>query len=72
MISSKQGIRALEAFIGSVGILAVGMLTIPLAVNLVGADISAQQGLGMGTIFFVGRFLWLYVVRLFFSRITKE
>jgi hypothetical protein len=60
--------KAAESFVGSAGILVVGFASIPLAAHFVGASISAPQGLGMGVIFFLARWLWLYAVRSFFER----
>jgi len=57
-----------EPLLGSMGILLVGFVTIPLAAYFVGADISTAQGLEMGLIFFSGRFVWLLVLRLIFSK----
>jgi hypothetical protein len=58
----------LEPLLGSVGILIAGFLTIPLAAYFVGADISPEQGFEMGLIFFAGRFAWLALLRLIFSK----
>jgi len=58
--------RALEAFIGTLGIAAVGWLTIPLAAGVAGVDISTGQAMTMSAVFFAGRFLWLLAVRHFF------
>lgn len=64
--------RAFEAFIGSFGILVSGILTIPLAGGLVGVDVTMQQGAIMSALFFVGRFAWLYLVRVIFSKIKRD
>lgn len=58
--------RALEAFVGTVGIALVGWLTIPLAAAVAGVDISTGQALTMSAVFFIGRFLWLLAVRCVF------
>jgi hypothetical protein len=60
--------KALEAFIGSFGILLAGFLTIPLAAHLVGGSLTIAQGAGMSLLFFVARWLWLYSVRVYFER----
>ena len=58
----------LEPLLGSWGILLAGFVTIPLAAYAVWAEVSAQQGFEMGLIFFIARFVWLYLLRLTFSR----
>jgi len=60
-----------EPLIGSLGILLAGFVTIPLAAYFVGANVSSAQGLEMGLIFFVGRFVWLSVLRLIFSKRSR-
>jgi len=64
---SKNGSIVLEAFIGSLGILVFGFLSIPLAAKWMGASITLDQGMGMSFIFFVSRFLWLLCLRAFFA-----
>jgi hypothetical protein len=64
--------RAFEAFIGSFGILLAGMFTIPFAAHLSGVQMNLMQGAQMSALFFIGRFIWLYIVRVVFSRIKKE
>jgi hypothetical protein len=59
-------VKALEAFIGSFGILIFGFLSIPVAAAMVGAQVSASQGAQMSFIFFVLRFVWLYMLRRVF------
>jgi hypothetical protein len=61
--------KAIESFTGSAGILIVGFLSIPLAAAIVGAQVSSMQGLGMGGVFFLARWAWLYLVRTFFERL---
>ena len=58
--------KAVESFVGSVGIAAVGLLTIPFAADVAGAEISLTQAAKMSAVFFAGRWMWLYVVRCFF------
>jgi len=58
----------IEPLLGSLGILLAGFLTIPLAAYFVGADVSTAQGFEMGLIFFAGRFAWLALLRLIFSK----
>lgn len=60
-----------EPLLGSLGILLAGSLTIPLAAHFVGADVSAAQGIEMGLIFFAGRFAWLSLLRLIFSKRSR-
>lgn len=64
--------RAIEAFIGALGIAAVGWITIPFAAGVAGVSINTQQAMTMGAVFFVGRFLWLLAVRVFFSKWGKK
>jgi len=64
---SKNGYIVLESFIGSLGILVFGFLSIPLAAKWMGASITLDQGIGMSFIFFVSRFLWLLCLRSFFA-----
>jgi len=66
---SMKSKRAIESFIGSAGILIVGFASIPVAADLVGASLSMPQGAGMGAIFFLARWCWLYIVRTIFDRI---
>ena len=63
--------HALEAFIGSLGILLFGMLSIPVVGHLFGVQISMEQGFYMGATFFVLRFAWLYLLRKLFHRWGK-
>lgn len=58
--------KALEAFVGTLGIAAVGWFTIPLAASVAGVGINTQQALTMSAVFFAGRFIWLLAVRHFF------
>ena len=62
----------LEAFTGSFVIAFGGLVTIPLAGYINGANISFQQGAGMGFIFFFTRPIGLYIVRYCFKRWGKE
>ena len=64
--------RALEAFIGSFGILLAGIFTIPFVGGFAGVEMTSMQGLQMSLWFFFGRFLWLYVNRVFFSRMKRK
>ena len=59
--------KALEAFLGSMGILMVGMFTIPYVGKMYGAKITRRQGIYMSLTFFVLRFIWLYSLRLIFG-----
>lgn len=59
--------RAFESFIGSLGILVAGFLTIPIVGKLAGVEMTATQGVEMSAFFFIGRFVWLYALRVFFS-----
>jgi hypothetical protein len=61
--------KAAESFVGSAGILIVGFLSIPIAAWFVGANVSSMQGLGMGGLFFLARWAWLYIVRTTFERL---
>lgn len=60
--------NAMEALVGSLGILVASFVTVPLAAWLVGAHVTAAQGAGMGLLFFVLRFAWLWLVRVVFER----
>lgn len=61
--------NALEAFVASLGILVAGFVTIPLAAWAVGAHVTTAQGAGMGALFFVARFAWLWLLRCYFERV---
>lgn len=61
----------LEALIGSAGILLAGLVTIPLTAWAVGASVNMAQGAGMSVLFFVGRFVWLALLRAWFERRKK-
>lgn len=58
----------IESFVGSAGILVSGLVTIPLAAHLAGAEISIAASAKMSLLFFVGRWLWLGAVRYTFAR----
>ena len=62
---STQKIK--EPFIGSLGILIAGIITIPLAGSASGVDVNSYQALQMSFIFFVLRFFWLYILRNYFE-----
>ena len=60
---------ALESFIVSLGILVVGIFTIPLAGKVAGVKITHMQATVMGLVFFAGRWAWVWGVRLFSMQI---
>lgn len=60
--------RFAEAACGALGIAALGWVNIPLAGWLFGVQINASQALGMSLYFTVGRFFFLYALRVLFSR----
>ena len=62
---------AQEALVGSAGILLAGFLTIPLAAHVSGAHVTVAQGVSMSVMFFFTRWIWLFLVRLWFSRSGK-
>lgn len=62
--------RFLEALLGSIGIMAVGFLTIPLAGHIAGVDISMAQASKMSAAFFLGRLLWLWALRCNFDSVV--
>jgi hypothetical protein len=64
--------KALESFVGSIGIACVGMLTIPFAAEVAGAAITTEQAAKMSAVFFLGRWCWLYVLRSFFEWKAKR
>lgn len=64
--------RFLEPFIGSIGILFAGVLTIPFAGGIAGTSISYSQALTMGVVFFILRFAWLCLLRWYFSRSAND
>lgn len=59
---------ATESLMGSAGILLSGIVTIPLAADAVGASVSMQQGASMSIIFFFGRWVYLFALRMWFQR----
>jgi hypothetical protein len=63
--------NALESFIASLGIAAVGWLSIPLVGYAAGVYITAPQAAKMSGIFFVMRFVWLFLLRTMFERLRK-
>lgn len=61
--------KFIESFLGSFGILIAGVVTIPLAAKLSGAPvISTSSAISMSIMFFVARLIYLYLLRLIFSR----
>jgi hypothetical protein len=58
----------LEPFIGSLGILVFGFISIPIVGHLSGAEIDLVSAVKMSFIFFIGRFIWLYILRQIFSK----
>ena len=63
--------KALESFIGSAGILVVGLITIPLAGELSGVHIGGYEAMKMSLLFFTGRFFWLWLLRVIFEKHGK-
>lgn len=60
--------KFIEPLLGSLGILIAGIITIPFAGYLSGVSIDAAAALKMSIYFFIGRFIWLYILRHFFSK----
>ena len=60
--------RFLEALIASLGIMLFGWLSIPIVGSLAGVGITVQQGIVMSVYFFGIRLVWLYLLRLVFTR----
>lgn len=56
-----------EALIASLGIMAFGWVSIPLAAWAVGVTVTVKQGAEMGLIFFALRLVWLYALRCYFD-----
>ena len=59
--------NAIESFIGSLGILLGGFVTIPLVGRMYGVKINWKQAVKMSITFFFLRWIWLFSVREFFS-----
>ena len=57
----------IEPFIGSLGILIFGVVSIQFAGSLVGVQMTSMQSFGMSLIFFVARFIWLAILRFYFG-----
>lgn len=49
-----------------------GIVSIPFAAGLAGAEVSILQGAKMTAMFFIVGFLWTYAVRVLFSKIKKD
>lgn len=60
-----------ESVIGSLGILIFGFITIPFAASVSGAQVSQVAAIKMSLLFFVGRIIWLYILRLSFDKATR-
>jgi uncharacterized membrane protein len=54
--------------VGSVGILLAGVVTLPLAVHFAGGQLNAVQAAHASIILFFLRWVWLYLVRIFFQK----
>lgn len=65
--STRRTRAALEALLGSAGILLAGVVTIPAAAWAVGATINLQQGASMSVLFFFGRWIYLFALRMWFQ-----
>jgi len=59
-----------EALVGSMGIMLVGFLTIPLAGHVAGLRISSVQAFAMSWVFFILRLLWLLALRCYFEPVA--
>ena len=68
MILKRRILAAKEALLGSAGILLAGFLIIPLEASVVGAQISYVQGASISILFFFARWIWLFLLRMWFSR----
>ena len=55
----------LESFVVSLGILVIGVFTIPLAGMVAGVKIRKKQAFVMSLLFFLGRWAWVYAVRMY-------
>jgi hypothetical protein len=64
--------HAVEAMVGSLGILLFGFLSLPALAWLVGGSLTTGHGAVIGVILFVLRFLWLWAVRTAFSRFLER
>jgi uncharacterized membrane protein len=60
--------KLIEPLIGSLGIWAAGIVTLPFTSGLAGGSVTHAQALKMGGMLFVMRLVWLSVLRLFFAR----
>lgn len=69
-MNTKRSIRvraATESMVGSAGILLAGFITIPLAARAVGATVTLEQGASMSILFFFGRWIYLFALRMWFQ-----
>lgn len=55
-----------EPLIATLGILIAGFITIPFAADLSGNHIDTLGAIKMSFIFAAGRFIWLYLLRIYF------
>lgn len=60
-----------EALLGSVGIMVVGFITIPFAGSIAGANITLEQASKMSAVFFMGRLMWLWLLRHNYDRVEN-
>jgi len=63
--------NALESFISEAGRRIAGVLSIPLAAKMAGAEITLAQSIEMMVLLSIAGFLWVYGLRVFFSKIKE-
>jgi hypothetical protein len=61
----------IEPAIASSGLLIFGAFTLPAVASMVGAQMTVTQGAEMSAILFLLRFVWLFFLRVMFSRLEK-
>jgi hypothetical protein len=61
----------LEPFLGSLGILLVGVFTIKLVGSMAGVAMTYSQSMLMSLLFFIARFIWLLGLRILFEGVKR-
>lgn len=70
-MNKKTKLNIVETATASIGIAAIGWLSIPLVASAAGVYVTTEQAMKMSAIFFALRFGWLFFLRTLFDRAEK-